>query len=577
MESETTAYLFEEGGKLASSFLKMVLTKPRKIKPDETIEKTSVATVEKPVAAVEVKTVQSSSAIEKMQIPVQSDEVKSPGTPISDEIAYRWECCMPSGTKLYGASSIPLLNKLSAINDGRKYSVLTHTGHNRTPTAWMSRPYNGRMIDLGFYYCNIPLRLTPEHELLGIGDVREPQSVWRYKDNPVLNEDNLNWIPAGEFTNKSFIAFPRIQDTQDMELLTPEFAEFIGWYVAEGNVDKSSGAITISFSHDETTNIMRVVYLISHLLGKEPRIDNGGTATRITFSCEPMAVLLKQFGQGAINKTLPVWFVNLPAAKQYAFLRGYILGDGCVSPMVITCTTSSEHLAYMLRLILFRLGILHGLKQHEVPDSIIDGRIIHTDTPRNDITISGDAARLLDKYMGLTHDFGNKTSGNFGWVGEKYILIPAREVSDEYFSGNVYNIEVEKDNSYLTIHGAAHNCCKHLGGASVLLREAYERSIGDEGVGPGTAEKVMEAMNEHSAMELDIEKMLSFPEAREEAQKLLDATRKFRRAAWDCHITTGQGTVDDIEAAKLWNDILYQTTFANAKLHPGSECQASGM
>jgi len=120
-------------------------------------------------------------------------------------------------------------------------------------------------------------------------------------------------------------------------------------------------------------------------------------------------------------------------------------------------------------------------------------------------------------------------------------------------------------------------CCKHLGGASVLLREAYERAIGDDGIGPGTAEKVMEAMNEHSAMELDIEKMLSYPDAKPEAQKLLDATRKFRRAAWDCHITTGQGTVDDIEAAKLWNDILYQQTFENAKRYPGTECVKSGM
>jgi len=120
-------------------------------------------------------------------------------------------------------------------------------------------------------------------------------------------------------------------------------------------------------------------------------------------------------------------------------------------------------------------------------------------------------------------------------------------------------------------------CTKHLGGAAVLLKEAYERAIGDDGVGPGTAEKVMAALNEHSGMEDDINPMLKFPETHDEAVKLLDATRKFRRAAWDCHITTGGGTVDDIEAAKMWNDMLFQEAFANAQKHPGSECIASGM
>lgn len=120
-------------------------------------------------------------------------------------------------------------------------------------------------------------------------------------------------------------------------------------------------------------------------------------------------------------------------------------------------------------------------------------------------------------------------------------------------------------------------CCKHLGAASGLLKEAYERAIGDDGIGPGTAEKVMAALNEHSTMEDDLGPMLTFKETHDDAVKLLDATRKFRRAAWDCHITTGGGTIDDIEAAKMWNDMLFQTVYANAKLHPGLECVQSGM
>lgn len=116
-------------------------------------------------------------------------------------------------------------------------------------------------------------------------------------------------------------------------------------------------------------------------------------------------------------------------------------------------------------------------------------------------------------------------------------------------------------------------CMKHLGGASVLLREAYERAI-DEGMGEGTAEKIMETLNEHSGMEADLEKMLPMPEAREQAERLMSGVRSFRNAAWKAKITTGGGTKDDIADARLWNGILYQEAFNSAKAQPGEVCIA---
>jgi len=119
-------------------------------------------------------------------------------------------------------------------------------------------------------------------------------------------------------------------------------------------------------------------------------------------------------------------------------------------------------------------------------------------------------------------------------------------------------------------------CMKHLGGASVLLREAYERAI-DEGMGEGTAEKIMEAMNEHSGMESDLEKMLPIPEAREQAEKLMSGVRAFRKAAWEAKLVTGGGTKEDVADAQLWNNILYQEAFNSAKSQPGEACLVEGL
>jgi len=113
---------------------------------------------------------------------------------------------------------------------------------------------------------------------------------------------------------------------------------------------------------------------------------------------------------------------------------------------------------------------------------------------------------------------------------------------------------------------------KHLGGASVLLREAYERA-NDEGVGEGTSEKVLEAMNEHSASEADIEHMIGHPIAK----RLLSGIRGFRKACWEAKLPTGGGSIQDIEDARTWNSIMYKETIEAAKVNPGSECVISGM
>lgn len=117
---------------------------------------------------------------------------------------------------------------------------------------------------------------------------------------------------------------------------------------------------------------------------------------------------------------------------------------------------------------------------------------------------------------------------------------------------------------------------KHLGGASVLLREAYERA-NDEGIGDGTAEKIMEAMNEHSGMEADLEKMLGIPDAKPTVDKILSGARAFRAAAWKARLPTGGGTKEDVADARVWNDLMLTEVLTQAKKTPGTQCIIEGM
>lgn len=578
MDRELKATLIEKGTSLVADLFRTYL-----LRPASPVARTSPEpAVTQAVADPPTKT---------QAVPtVITERPKSSYQPITNELStgvnterdYRWEC-LPAGTTIYGRECIRDINGYSAVNHGQKYSVRTHTGRYQTPNGWMNRNYNGNMKNIDFWYTNIPLIITPNHPILGVQDVRVPQSSWR---DGGIDEDKLDWFKSESITERDFIAFPRITDTIDMDIVSPLLSELFGWYLSEGNVDKQSGAITISLCHSEVTEIQRVVYIITSLLGKEPRVDNGGTATRIVFSCDPLAtVLAKQFGDGAVNKKIPSWFLTLPENKQYPLLKSLLNGDGSLVKYTQQYTTSSKTLAYQLRLLLFRLGIIHGLLTRPIITGNIDGREIHPTVNPWDIKISGDALRLLMRQIGIQHDQGVHTSGNFGYVSENYVFLPVKSVNDKPFNGQVYNIGVNYDESYLTIHGAVHNCLnKHMGAASVLLREAFERA-NDSGVGDGSAEKIMEALNEHAGAEADLDAMNKtatgnsdeVKELHTEMDKIYSGIRQFRAAAWKADLTVGGGTKEDIEAAREWNNLMLQEVYNNAKKHKGYSCIASGM
>jgi hypothetical protein len=122
---------------------------------------------------------------------------------------------------------------------------------------------------------------------------------------------------------------------------------------------------------------------------------------------------------------------------------------------------------------LFSLGILHGLSQHSLPDSNIEGRIIRANAPLFALRISGEAGERLSELAGLhwAHKIKIKPT-NQGAVGEGYVFLPVEAVTREEYQGKVYNMEVDDDNSYVSLHGILHNCISKA--ARDLRRHALE-------------------------------------------------------------------------------------------------------
>jgi len=367
------------------------------------------------------------------------------------------DCCLPEGTTIYTNPGIATIER-----PGDK--VITHTGQARKVTKTFEREYNGFLNELSIGYTNIPLRLSPEHQALVATGVRKRQrDIWRKTG---ISEDSLKWVPAVDLGDQDFIAFPRLKKTIDRADIDTGFAELLGWYLAEGSCTGSR--ITFSLGKGEPQNISRVKALIKDKFKVDPKVYVKPTVVHICYTNKQDVAIFHEFGLGARNKTLPQWLLLLPHYKQRAFLKGAFAGDGHVAKYSIVYTTTSEILAYKLRLLLFRLGHLHSVMTREIGISYINGRPIIPRGPRYDLLISGDAARALDS----SFSGGTRTSGNHGWISKNYAFLPIKSNKQVPFSGMVYNIAVAEDESYLTIHGAIHNCEKHPMAIEALSEEA---------------------------------------------------------------------------------------------------------
>ncbi len=507
----------------------------------------------------------------------RSEYVPSPSYPGQSPESYCLECLL-AGTMVYGNDGLYAIEDLGSVEYGAKPKLLTHLGRGRSVTKFFSRHYDGDLVVINQYYTNIPLKLTPEHPILAVRNVRKPQTVWQDKG---VDEERLEWVPAKDLTTEDFIAFPRIRETVDVEIVSGDLAELFGWYVAEGNYSPKDRGVNVEFSFGkhEGERISRVVSLIKKVFGVEPCVTEKKTAMTVVFSSKYWGPMFEQFGRNSHDKDLPTWFLHLPEEKQYRFLRGLIEGDGSITHPSknghewtrIALGTVSKKLAYRLRLLLFRLGVLHTVHKSEEIHGMIDGREI-LGKEFYDVRISGAGALKLLEKIGLKDRItpyeyagGRHRGYNYGWVGEKYVFLPILSITREPFSGTVYNVHVDEDESYLTIHGALHNCLsRHYLKAYGLLEEAERFSLGKGEITPEARQRVELALKEIVTAEEDLGTEIRDAELARMLDEIKVKQREFRKWVWAERLLTTQKDLSKLrEAISKMKDIVEKTRRAS--------------
>lgn len=286
--------------------------------------------------------------------------------------------------------------------------------------------------------------------------------IQNYYQNNIKSLHRLDWKNAEELTDNDWLENKWSSNIQDVEeILIPkiftkqtklgsqrngtekftiddEFLWIVGIYLAEG----STGKRAINFSlHEKETEFQRKIMHYFRKLGFGCNIKkNSENGVNIEIYSTTLASWFPNWlGKYCYNKAIPQILMNLPDNKIIHLLQGIYDGDGNKKYNEIGQT--SKILALQIIEILHRLGKQPSLRFQQS----------NFKTPKNN-------KRKLCYIVSWEEETLNRQNRKHRWNFKEELLTKIKSMSKEYYSGKVYNLEVEERHTYVVENIVVHNC-----------------------------------------------------------------------------------------------------------------------
>jgi hypothetical protein len=421
------------------------------------------------------------------------------------------ELCFPSPTRIVMQDG-----SRKAIKDVREGDrIITHTGKIQTVTKKYVRPFSGDLTVLDIQGLPQKLASTPKHPYwvmtprdkctCGCGQALPPKYVFGRKEygRAFLQGHNLSLaaavapavvptvVPKFEFKEAQcikqgdIVALPIPSETFTPSDTDETRAEILGWFLAEGSYLKyKKDRVGVSFTlndKDEQQYALRIKTALetafppefwtgSKRRTKSARVHSyprpeGGRKLVVCYSNKAASRwLYRHASEYAGHKKLSAGVLLWDQKLQRIMLAAYVHGDGTVDSFARHSASSvSETLISQMQLVSARCGVW---SRRQV---IFDGKAVQLEE-----VVGKDQLRDNSNFRPLhTLHFQpcEETTGIFQMteqkergIGQKWrkqdncMLYHVTGVGQKFYEGDVHNIEVEGDNSYLVEGIAVHNC-----------------------------------------------------------------------------------------------------------------------
>lgn len=370
------------------------------------------------------------------------------------------DVCLPKGEQIITNQGLKPVESVQK-ND----FVLTHSGKFQRVLSTMSRKFRGKIYSFYSYGSSAHLSTTDNHPIFCV------------KTNDILKDRQPIWTQAANIKIGDYLVFPRYKvekDTDFIDLshydgacdnpkhtkiyeqriktkvpLNKSLMTIIGWYLAEGFVEKQH--INFCLCANETVYIQELCQAITDLgFDFKLRQTKDSRVVNVLLLSKQMAQWLPEnFGRYSYGKNIPNWIIDLPREKLKVLLDSYKNGDGCDIKNRInqrSITSVSLNLLIAIKIICSKLGYLAGITQT---------------AKEGTSEILGRKIKIRNKYQLRYSESQNNPIDRRTFMDENYIFLRVRDVSVRDAEEEVFNFEVEHDNSYCGQSWLVHNCESH--------------------------------------------------------------------------------------------------------------------
>ena len=311
--------------------------------------------------------------------------------------------CVPAGTKVKTLGGYKNIEDI--VEDD---FVLTHKNVYQKVLKTMSRTSSGIYHIKGVGAYN--LYLTEEHPLY------------------VLREGKFQWIKVKDLQLTDYLTY-NINKENETTDLSDDYLYLIGRYFADGYLDKNTQKPVFCIGKDKQDmfeqHLKGLKYVIYH---------SNRSCIEYKINSQDFIDVIRSFGSGSLMKEIPDWIVNLNKAQLQQFFDGYTSGNGHRRKDRATTmfTTVNEGMLLQLMNIVIKL---------------------YNAVPTISIRVDNRKSTFNNSY---TAQFSDKPVGQLVFEDKIATKIKSIEFIDKLIE--VFNIEVEKDNSYTVNNVIVHNC-----------------------------------------------------------------------------------------------------------------------
>lgn len=370
--------------------------------------------------------------------------------------------------------------------------VLTNDGSFQKISKKTVRKYSGNLVEVKTRFFTEPVYLTENHPVLKQNVIKGTGA--NYKPFKFTKPE---WIEAGYVKKNDLLMYPVPKTRKDKKHIlisdiikgikvdskeyvmnnfethsakrlpnkihiNEDFMRLAGYFISEGCA--TDRGLNIYFNKKELKYISDTVNLIEKFFKIKPVTKIVQSVCRINVYSRLMGQLFEiLFGKYAHNKKLPSWALSLPLNKQKEIIKGIWRGDGCTRDKDFCIVTNSRTLAYQIRDILLRLEILPSVQKRaleKLKSTLIDGRIVSFRHDKYHIIVGGPSLKKMAEILEVNHKrINERTHSNYhAFLKDGFVLLPIKNIKQKKYVGEVYNLAVVKNNSYVAKNIITHNC-----------------------------------------------------------------------------------------------------------------------